>query len=112
MLQQQPIYEATGISQYAMFVNTQRGVAVVERSSVPLATAVLLISYCGVQKFARFLGGSLITEDGDAIEGDVLSDVELIGVVTHIISKPGFDDCPAVCWWSGNWIGLAAACAI
>ncbi|HHN8535693.1 hypothetical protein LMR83_17500 [Klebsiella quasipneumoniae subsp. similipneumoniae] len=96
MRQQQPIYEATGISQYAMFVNTQRGVAVVERSSVPLATAVLLISYCGVQQFARFLGGSLITEDGDAIEGEALSDVELIGVVTHIISKPGFDDCPVM----------------
>lgn len=95
MLQQQPIYEATGISRYAMFVNTQR-VAVVERSSVPLATAVLLISYCGVQQFARFLGGSLITEDGDAIEGEALSDVELIGVVTHIISKPGFDDCPVM----------------
>ncbi len=96
MLQQQPIYEATGISQHATFVETQRGVAVVERSSAPLATAVLLISYCGVQQFARFLGGSLITEDGESIEGDVLADVELIGVVTHIISKAGFDDSPVM----------------
>ncbi|AVE37132.1 hypothetical protein [Klebsiella aerogenes] len=96
MLQQQPIYEATGISQHATFVETQRGVAVVERSSAPLATAVLLISYCGVQQFARFLSGSLITEDGEAIEGDVLADVELIGVVTHIISKAGFDDSPVM----------------
>lgn len=96
MLQQQPIYESTGISQHATFVETQRGVAVVERSSAPLATAVLLISYCGVQQFARFLSGSLITEDGEAIEGDVLADVELIGVVTHIISKAGFDDSPVM----------------
>ncbi|EOU9591705.1 TPA: hypothetical protein QID76_001332 [Klebsiella aerogenes] len=96
MLQQSPFYEATGISQHATFVETQRGVAVVERSSAPLATAVLLISYCGVQQFARFLGGSLITEDGEAIEGDVLADVELIGVVTHIISKAGFDDRPVM----------------
>ena len=96
MLQQQPIYEATGISQHATFVETQRGVAVVERSSAPLATAVLLISYCGVQQFARFIGGSLITEDGEAIEGDMLVDVELIGVVTHIISKAGFDDSPVM----------------
>ncbi|HBT3147019.1 TPA: hypothetical protein MBF30_002159 [Klebsiella aerogenes] len=96
MLQQQPIYEATGISQHATFVETQRGVAVVERSSAPLATAVLLISYCGVQQFARFIGGSLITEDGEAIEGDMLADVELIGVVTHIISKPGFDENPVM----------------
>ncbi|EPL0838254.1 hypothetical protein L9F34_003609 [Klebsiella aerogenes] len=96
MLQQQPIYEATGISQHATFVETQRGVAVVERSSAPLATAVLLISYCGVQQFARFIGGSLITEDGEAIEGDMLVDVELIGVVTHIISKAGFDENPVM----------------
>lgn len=96
MLQQQPIYEATGISQHATFVETQRGVAVVERSSAPLATAVLLISYCGVQQFARFIGGSLITEDGEAIEGDMLADVELIGEVTHIISKAGFDENPVM----------------
>ncbi|HCT4438334.1 TPA: hypothetical protein OTX98_003306 [Klebsiella aerogenes] len=96
MLQQSPFYEKTGISQHATFVETQRGVAVVERSSAPLASAVLLISYCGVQQFARFLGGALITEDGEAIEGDVLADVELIGVVTHIISKAGFDDNPVM----------------
>jgi hypothetical protein len=96
MLQQSPFYETTGISQHVTFVETQRGVAVVERSSAPLASAVLLISYCGVQQFARFLGGSLITEDGESIEGDVLADVELIGVVTHIISKAGFDDCPVM----------------
>ncbi|HCS4220116.1 TPA: hypothetical protein ORM06_002009 [Klebsiella aerogenes] len=96
MLQQSPFYETTGISQHATFVETQRGVAVVERSSAPLASAVLLISYCGVQQFARVLGGSLITEDGEAIEGDALTEVELIGVVTHIISKAGFDDCPVM----------------
>ena len=89
----QLIYEATGISQHAMFVDTQRGVAVVERSSVPLSAAVLLISYCGVQQFARSMDGSLITEDGEALEGDALTEVELIGVVTHIISKAGFADC-------------------
>ncbi|MEY1397871.1 hypothetical protein AB7079_09260 [Klebsiella aerogenes] len=96
MLQQPQFYEVTGISKHATFVDTQRGIAVVERSSSPLASAVLLISYCGVQQFARFLGGSLITEDGDAIEGDMLADVELIGVVTHIISKAGFDDSPVM----------------
>ncbi|MGR7776868.1 hypothetical protein ACU6ZR_19255 [Klebsiella aerogenes] len=96
MFQQPQFYEVTGISQYATYVDTQRGVAVVERSSAPLASAVLLISYCGVQQFARFLGGSLITEDGESIEGESLADVELIGVVTHIISKAGFDNCPVM----------------
>ncbi|QDI08857.1 hypothetical protein electrica_02750 [Klebsiella electrica] len=53
-------------------------------------------SFCGCQQFARFLGGALITEDGESIEGNVLADVALIGVVTHIISKPDFDGCPVV----------------
>ncbi|WP_032695825.1 hypothetical protein [Raoultella planticola] len=96
MLHSEPIYAATGISQHATFIDTQRGIAVVERASVPIATAVLLVSFCGCQQFARFLGGVLITEDGESIEGDALADVELIGVVTHIISKPGFDDCPVM----------------
>ncbi|HBU6642523.1 TPA: hypothetical protein MC552_002330 [Klebsiella aerogenes] len=39
---------------------------------------------------------AFIVREGDAIEGDALSDVELIGVVTHIISKAGFDDCPVM----------------
>lgn len=34
--------------------------------------------------------------DGEAIEGDALTEVELIVVVTHIISKAGFDDCPVM----------------
>lgn len=96
MLHSESIYAATGISQHATFIDTQRGIAVVERSSAPIATAVLLVSFCGYQQFARFLGGVLITEDGESIEGDALADVELIGVVTHIISKPGFDDCPVM----------------
>ncbi|HFT6764336.1 TPA: hypothetical protein ACGROC_004771 [Klebsiella aerogenes] len=37
-----------------------------------------------------------IVMDGEAIEGDVLADVELIGVVTHIISNAGFDYCPVM----------------
>lgn len=37
-----------------------------------------------------------IVMDGEAIEGDALAGVELIGVVTHIISKAGFDDSPVM----------------
>ncbi|HID6520285.1 hypothetical protein [Klebsiella aerogenes] len=37
-----------------------------------------------------------IVMDGEAIEGDALAGVELIGVVTHIISNAGFDYCPVM----------------
>lgn len=49
MLHSEPIYAATGISQHATFIDTQRGIAVVERSSSSIATAVLLVSFCGCQ---------------------------------------------------------------
>lgn len=68
MLHSEPIYAATGISQHARFIDTQRGIAVVESSSSPIATAVLLVSFCGCQQFARFLGGVLITEDGSRLK--------------------------------------------
>ncbi|EIV6180553.1 TPA: hypothetical protein ACXNZR_000437 [Klebsiella aerogenes] len=54
---------------------------------------------------------AFIVREGDAIEGDALIDVELIGVDIHIISKAGFDGSRVMCWWSGNWIGSGAACA-
>lgn len=55
MLQQSPFYEATGIIQHATFVDTQPRVAVVERSSAPLAASVLLISYFRVQQFSKLV---------------------------------------------------------
>ena len=45
MLHSEPIYAATGISQHATFIDTQRGIAVVERSSAPMVTAVLLVLF-------------------------------------------------------------------
>ncbi|HBT3720199.1 Uncharacterised protein [Klebsiella pneumoniae] len=39
----------------------------------------------GVPELATLRGKSLITEDGEAIEGEALDDVTVAGVVTHII---------------------------
>jgi DNA polymerase V len=40
------------------------------------------------------MGRALITADGEAIEGDALDDVEVIGVVTHTIIDVQRDDSP------------------
>jgi DNA polymerase V len=43
-----------------------------------------------------FTGRHWITEEGEAIEGDALDDVEVFGVLTHSLNRVGNDDCPAI----------------
>lgn len=45
----------------------------------------VLIRYDGRMEFAKLMGGALITADGEAIEGEALDDVTVIGVVTFTI---------------------------
>ena len=74
---QQSIYATCGINQHADLVERQSGFAVVDRSGRPDTSHVLLITYQGHREFARLAGGALITEDGEAIEGEALDDVEV-----------------------------------
>lgn len=48
-------------------------------------------------EFAKVMGGVLITADGDAIEGEALDDVEVVGVVTHTIIDLMQDEGPVWC---------------
>ncbi|WP_416186748.1 hypothetical protein [Enterobacter roggenkampii] len=50
----------------------------------------------GRNQFVKLMGHALITEDGEAIEGDALDDVEVFGVLTHSLIRVGNDDCPAI----------------
>lgn len=93
---EQSIYATCGISQHAYVVETPSGFVVVERNVRPETSHVLLIAYQGHSELARLSGGALITEDGEAIEGDALDNVEVIGVVTHMINRAGFDDFPVM----------------
>ncbi|MDS1018795.1 hypothetical protein RJ629_10525 [Klebsiella quasipneumoniae] len=45
----------------------------------------VLIQHGGGTELATLRGRSLITEDGEAIEGEALDDVSIIGVVTFTI---------------------------
>lgn len=45
----------------------------------------------GMTDFARLMGQSFITRDGEAIEGE---DVEVFGVVTFTVNDQRRDDCP------------------
>ncbi len=61
------------------------GYVVLDISLRPRQGSQVLIQHGGGTELATLRGKSLITEDGEAIEGEALDDVTVAGVVTHII---------------------------
>ena len=61
------------------------GYVVLDISLKPKQGSQVLIQHGGGTEPATLRGRSLITEDGEAIEGEALDDVTVAGVVTHII---------------------------
>lgn len=61
------------------------GYVVLDISLKPKQGSQLLIQHGGGTELATLRGRALITEDGEAIEGEALDDVTVAGVVTHII---------------------------
>ncbi|QDE47320.1 hypothetical protein EIN43_07405 [Enterobacter hormaechei] len=57
---------------------------------------VLLILCDGHTQFAKLMGRALITDDGEAIEGAALEQIEVLGRVTFFINRALDDDCPAI----------------
>lgn len=84
------------LSPSASIVETQEGYDVIDNSTLFKREDTLLIWFCGRQQYAYWAGDALITDDGEAIEGDALDDVRIIGVVTHTISPVWVDDNPVM----------------
>ncbi|SYD72718.1 protein UmuD-like protein [Klebsiella pneumoniae] len=61
------------------------GYVVLDISLMPSQGSQVLIQHGGGTELATLRGRSLITEDGEAIEGEALDDVSVIGVVTFTI---------------------------
>ncbi len=80
----------------ASIVETREGYDVIESSTLVKRGDTLLIWFCGRQQHAYWAGDALITDDGEAIEGEALDDVRLVGVVTHTISPVWVDDNPVM----------------
>lgn len=81
-------------SSSASIVEIQGGYDVVEGSTLFKRGDTLLIWFCGRQQHAYWAGDALITDDGEAIEGEALDDVRLVGVVTHTIRPVVSDENP------------------
>ncbi|HBX5221926.1 TPA: hypothetical protein MH389_28020 [Klebsiella pneumoniae] len=61
------------------------GYVVLDISLKPKQGSQVLIQHGGGTELTTLRGRALITEDGEAIEGEALDDVTVAGVVTHII---------------------------
>ncbi|MEB7559193.1 hypothetical protein NGC38_22030 [Kluyvera cryocrescens] len=85
-----------GTNANTMIIETSGGYAVIEKGSRPKAGEYVLVNWLGRNCFARPAGKALITEDGEAIEGEALDDVHVIGVVTWLVNRTRDDEAPVM----------------
>lgn len=81
-----------GINGNSVVIETSTGYEVIEKGMTALPGDTLLATFDGRNHFVKRAGASLITEDGDAIEGEALDDVVVHGVVTFTINQVINDD--------------------
>ena len=75
-------------------LETDVGFAIIEPAARTMPGDVLLILCDGHTQFAKLMGQALISDDGEAIEGEALLDVEVLGRVTFFINRAVDDDLP------------------
>ncbi|HDW0968459.1 hypothetical protein [Enterobacter hormaechei] len=75
-------------------LETDLGFAVIEPVVKKTSGDVLLILCDGHTQFAKLLGRALITDDGEAIEGSALEQIEVLGRVTFFINRAIDDGLP------------------
>ncbi|ELQ6142582.1 hypothetical protein FZI32_22060 [Cronobacter sakazakii] len=68
-------------------IETSSGHAIINVAIKPEMGDTVLISFCGSLDFAKLHEKALITQDGEAIEGNALDDVTVMGVVTHHLNR-------------------------
>lgn len=82
------------ITANSQVISTDRGYVVLDLSLKVKQGSILLIRSAGELKFAKLMGSSFITVEGESIEGEALEDVEVLGVATHAINDLRQDTSP------------------
>jgi len=77
-------------------LETSTGYAVIEPVSKLKQGMVLILLFDGHIQFAKLQERSLITEDGEAIEGEAAELVEVMGRVTFFINRAREDENPLI----------------
>lgn len=87
-----------GTGSNTRLVQTETGYTIIDCSVKPKQGDTVLIQYGGSTDFAKIMGRAFITRDGEALEGESLDDVTVVGVVTFVINRTGKDDddCPVL----------------
>lgn len=85
---------ACNIGANSQVIQTDRGYVVLDLSLKVTQGSVVLIRSGGELQFAKLMGKSFITVEGESIEGEALDDVEVLGVATHAINDLRQDNSP------------------
>ncbi|GJL38698.1 hypothetical protein TUM17576_55180 [Enterobacter hormaechei] len=94
---QQTLDSICGVSATTGLMPTANGYALVEANPGKLEQGcTVVLSLYGRQQFAKLMGQAFITEDGEAIEGESLEDVIVVGRVTYFVNRAGEDECPVM----------------
>ena len=81
-----------GIDGNCRVIETSCGWAVINVAMRPEQGDTLLVRMDNRNEFAKLYGAALITEDGEAIEGEAAEEVEVMGRVTFFINSVMQDD--------------------
>ncbi|RKQ38413.1 hypothetical protein [Enterobacter sp. R1(2018)] len=90
------ITDLVGMNANKEVIETSSGYVIIDTSMSIENGCTLLISFCGQNQFAKIMGRSLITEDGEAIEGEAVEEVIVLGRVTHFIQRMYEYDSPVM----------------
>lgn len=86
-----------GVKSTTGLLPTSTGYAVVDANPGRLEQGcTVVLSLYGRNQFAKFMGHSFITDDGEALEGESLEDVVILGRVTYYVNRADEDDCPVL----------------
>ncbi|EFB5405117.1 hypothetical protein HEN05_010040 [Escherichia coli] len=85
-----------GVGIDTRILETSSGFALIEPVTRLVQGQTLLILIGGRTQFAKLRGKALITEDGEAIEGEALNDVTVHGVLTHTLNQVKDDKSPVM----------------
>ncbi|HCE9038926.1 TPA: hypothetical protein NHV37_003696 [Klebsiella michiganensis] len=87
---------ACDIGANSQVIQTDRGYVVLDLSLKVTQGSVLLIRLACELQFAKLMGRSFITVEGESIEGEAMEDVEVLGVATYAINDLRQDDSPVI----------------
>lgn len=86
-----------GISSKTVLMPTANGYAVVEANPEKIEQgSTVVLSLYGRQQFAKLMGQSFITDDGEATEDEALEDIFILGRVAYYVNRSDDDSCPFI----------------